>query len=261
MKSYYFSFLVLLVAISLLTSCAKDQLEDMEINTATPTELTDNNELTASITEETTTDQPAAASRSTKCHYELRFEKNQHEYYEGDNIAIEVTTDRKEYIEYMDLYVNDVKVKRETGAPYTWDKNKVDLFHNAKYGRYYLKVVAKDICGYYTEKYYEIDVKKKENYCHYELRFEKNQHEYYEGDDIAIKVKTDRKEYIEYMDLYVNDVKVKRETDAPYTWDKNKVDFFHNAKYGRYHLKVIAKDICGDYTEKYYEIEVKKKKH
>ena len=65
---------------------------------------------------------------------------------------------------------------------------------------------------------------------------------------------------IEYMELYCNGQKIRKESSYPYEWCKgngNSDYQLRNMQKGTYNLKVVVKDKCGKYHEEYCKIYVK----
>jgi hypothetical protein len=72
-----------------------------------------------------------------------------------------VKSEKYQDIEWMELYVNNRKVRRENAAPYEWGKpnsNGDHLLRRMKRGTYKLKCKYKTKCGKYLEKYSTIYV-------------------------------------------------------------------------------------------------------
>ncbi len=201
-------------------------------------------------------------------------------------IYVKVTPEKYQDIDYMELYVNDQYVRKESSFPYEWCRpNQQGDSHlrNLQSGNYELRVKVKDKCGQYYEKTLNVgisnldnpetvsleDVFNDGNSCEWEFDFEEPGYcsntfygrynatfggsEILPGSDIYVKVTPRHYQDIEWVDLYVNGDKKRRENSYPYEWCKPNQpgdNYLRNMPSGTYYLKVGVQDKCGQYHEK-----------
>ncbi|MEE9373318.1 MAG: Ig-like domain-containing protein [Saprospiraceae bacterium] len=99
------------------------------------------------------------------------------------------------------------------------------------------------------------------NTCNWEFRFDKCTDGYKHplGRDYYVRVRADKHQDIEWMELYINGQKISREANAPYDWGlPNSTDdaALRNMSPGSYNIKCVVKDKCGNTHEKYCNITV-----
>lgn len=178
----------------------------------------------------------------------------------GSDYYVKVNAEKYQDIEWMDLYVNGKKVRRENSHPYEWGRPNTSgdgLLRNLQPGNYKLKCVVYDKCGNYHEEYCHFVVKHRQ--CNYDLWYThgKNGKHYRKYSDVYVKVEAARHQDIEWCELYVNGKKVRRENSAPYEWGRPNSNGDHLLKRmepGTYKLRCYYKTKCGQYKEKYSTI-------
>jgi hypothetical protein len=94
-----------------------------------------------------------------------------------------------------------------------------------------------------------------DHHCEWDFWFDtpKSNHSYNSNSDVYVKVDAKHHQDIEWMELYVNNSLVRKETSYPYEWCRHNTNNDHKLrklKKGSYHLRVKVKDKCGDYHEK-----------
>lgn len=187
-------------------------------------------------------------------------------YQAGKDVYVRVKAKKSYDIQWMDLYINGYKVRREMHAPYEWGRPNGGGDHylrKLKKGTYKLKCVVKTKCGYIYKKYCTIYVKGYDPYyCEENAWFIYGKHGtyYHKYSDVYVKVKAQKHQDIEYMDLYVNNKKVRREMHAPYEWGRPNGGgdhYLRNMHPGTYQLKCKVKTKCGKYYTYYSTIYVK----
>jgi hypothetical protein len=191
------------------------------------------------------------------CNSDFWFENIQHgkTYPKGSDVYVRVKA-RKHYdIAWMELYVNNRKIRRENHAPYEWAKPHTNgdyQLKNLRAGTYKLKCLVRTKCGHFYKKYITIYVKGHHNphHCNKKAWFEYGKHgtKYKAGKDVYVRVKAQNSHDIEYMELYVNGRFVRRENHAAYEWGKPHSHGDHllrNMRKGTYKLKCVVKTKCG----------------
>ncbi|MEL6924158.1 MAG: hypothetical protein AAFO94_08930, partial [Bacteroidota bacterium] len=176
----------------------------------------------------------------------------------------------KEYIKYMELYVNGKQVRRESSYPYEWCKkgrNDDVYLRKLKPGTYRIKVVVYDTCGKKSYKECVIYVDGHNNnpvYCkiNAKFRYPVLQKKYYEGQDCYVRLDIDRPDQVRHVELYVNGRFVKKEMNAPYEWARNNGngDYqLRKLKRGTYKILCKIYDKCGKVHKKECTIVVYRK--
>ena len=82
---------------------------------------------------------------------------------------------------------------------------------------------------------------------------------YYAGKDVYVKVAAQKHYDIQYMDLYINGYKVRREMNAPYEWGRpngSGDNYLRNMQRGTYTLKCKIKTTCGEVVWKQKQVTV-----
>ncbi len=192
----------------------------------------------------------------------FKYPQDKGSYTAGKDVYVRVDAKKYQDIEFMELYLNDKLVRKESQYPYEWCKgsgNSDGYLRNMKPGTYKLKVRIKDKCGQYHEKYCIFYVKGDENHppagnCDYQawFKYPKNNGSYDYNADVYVRVDPKKYQDIEFMELYVNNKLVRKESQYPYEWCKgsgNSDSYLRNLKRGTYNLKVRIKDKCGQYHE------------
>lgn len=91
-------------------------------------------------------------SSNTNCHWTSYFQypqNNQH-FNHGCKVYVKVQPQKKQDIAYMELYLNNKFVRKESYYPFEWAKgggNSDHLLRNMSPGTYYLKVKIRTKCG------------------------------------------------------------------------------------------------------------------
>ena len=201
----------------------------------------------------------AEALDFTYCQWNSWFEyPNKHTFYSGEDVYVRVKAQKHYDIKYMDLYVGNHFIRRESSYPYEWCKpgGGDNYLRNLTPGNYKLKCKIYDKCGGCHTIYYDFCVTGgNNNYCNWNSWFKYPQHNkhYNYGCDVYVRVDCQKYQDIEWMELYMNNQFIRKESQYPYEWCKNgsNGDYkLRNMKKGCYHLKVRIKDKCGKINEK-----------
>lgn len=198
----------------------------------------------------------------------FKFPTTHNTYEEGKDVYVRVEPKKQEDIEFVELFVNGNFVRKEENYPFEWCVGQGNSDHHLrkiKQGKYKLKARIKDRCGNYREEYCEFEVKCHNgggNYCEWKswFKYPEAHQEYKEGDNVYVRVETEKYQDIEYMELYLNGKLVRKENNHPYEWcvgTGNSDPYLRNLKPGKYKLEVKIKDRCGNYHEIYCDFEVK----
>ena len=195
----------------------------------------------------------------TSCTWNSFFEyPNKHSYYAGEDIYVRVKAQKQYDINYMEIWVNNKYIRKETSAPYEWAKsgnNGDQYLRNLNPGHYKIKCKIVVKCGGCHYIYYEFDVKGNgNNSCLYDSWFKYPQHNkhYKSGCDMYVRVDCKKYQDIEYMEVYLNNQYIRKETQYPFEWCKGNGngDYkLRNMKKGCHHLKLKIKDKCGNFHE------------
>lgn len=192
-------------------------------------------------------------------------------YEAGKDIYVRIDAQKYQDIEYMELYVNNQFIRKETSYPFEWcvgSGNSDSKLRHMQPGNYKLKVKVKDKCGDYHEKYCDFVIKGHGNggghggHCEWESWF-KNPNcggSYNSGSDVYVKIDPKKYQDIEYIELYVNNQFVRKETSYPYEWcvgSGNSDSYLRHMQPGNYKLKARIKDKCGEYHEIFCDFYVK----
>ncbi|MEM6316237.1 MAG: hypothetical protein AAF960_01125 [Bacteroidota bacterium] len=192
--------------------------------------------------------------------------KNGGVYAAGKDIYVKVGAQNHYDIQYMDLYINGYRVRREMNAPYEWGRPNGggdQYLRNMKPGTYKLKCIATTRCGRTHKKEITIYVKKKNNgYCNTNYWYMTAKHGQHcqKGKDLYVKVGAQKASDVEYMELYINGYRVRREMNAPYEWGRpngGSDQYLRNMKPGTYQLKCKIKTRCGEIIWKKSTVYVK----
>jgi hypothetical protein len=199
------------------------------------------------------------------CDYKAWFKYPQNGKYfnPGTDVYVRLDVQNYHYIKYVELYVNGKFVRKESGYPYEWCKGSGDhdgYLRNLKPGTYRIKARVYDKCGKYKDYYTTIYVKDgnhdddHQQTCKYKswFKYPKNNATYKYGDDVYVRVDTEKYQHIAEMQLYINGNFVRKETQYPYEWCKgsgNSDSYLRNLKRGTYNLKVRVKTKCGKWYE------------
>ena len=184
----------------------------------------------------------------------------------GKNLYIKVKAQNHYDIANMTLYINGYKIRTESSAPYEWARPNSGGDHylrNLKAGNYKLKCVVKTKCGGTYYKTINFCVKgnggNNGNYCAQNYRYLYGQTGCQAGRDLYVKIGAEYNNKVEYMELYINGYKVRREMSAPYEWGRPNGGgdhYLRNMKRGTYQLKCKIKTKCGDIVWKQKQIRV-----
>ena len=200
------------------------------------------------------------------CNYKAWFShpQNGKSYDTGSNVYVKLDAQSYHHIKHVDLYVNGKFVRKESSYPYEWCKgsgNSDSYLRNLKAGTYKLKARVHDKCGKYKDYYSTFYVKGNGHtppgnggHCKYKswFKYPKNNGTYRYGEDVYVRVDTEKYQDIEFMELYVNNKYVRKESNYPYEWCKgsgNSDSYLRNLKRGTYNLKVRVKTRCGKFYE------------
>jgi len=201
----------------------------------------------------------SASADGGYCNKNYWYENIQHgaTYSAGQDVYVKVKAQKHYDIAHMTLYINGYKVRTESSAPYEWGRPNGGGDHylrNLKTGNYKLKCVVKTKCGGTYYKYLDFYVRgghgggHNGGACANNYRYMYGQNGCQAGRDLYVKVGADYHNRVEYMELYINGYKVRREMHAPYEWGKpntNGDHYLRNMKRGTYQLKCKIKTKCG----------------
>lgn len=197
------------------------------------------------------------------CTYKSWFKYPQNGKYfnAGSDVYVKLDAQLFQNIKHVALYVNGKFVRKEINFPYEWAKgsgNSDAYLRNLKPGTYKLKARVFDKCGKYKDYYCTFYVKGHNGGgnqgCKYKswYKYPKNNGTYRYGDDVYVRVDTEKYQDIQEMHLYVNGKFVRKESNYPYEWCKgsgNSDTYLRNLKRGTYNLKVRVKTKCGKWYE------------
>jgi hypothetical protein len=194
---------------------------------------------------------------STYCTWNSWFEyPKKHTFAYGEDIYVRVKAQKHYDIAYMELYVNNKYIRKESSYPYEWCKGSSgdNYLRNLTPGNYKIKCKIVDKCGGCHYIYYDICVTGNYKNCNWNSWFKYPQHNkhYNKGCDVYVKVDCQKYQDIEYMELFLNNQYIRKETSYPFEWCKSGGGDhkLRNLSKGCYHLKVKIKDKCGQYHEK-----------
>ena len=175
-------------------------------------------------------------------------------YQAGKDVYVKVKAQHHYDIKEMTLYINGYKIRTEMNAPYEWARphsNGDNYLRNLKVGNYKLKCVVKTNCGGTYYKYLDFYVRGGNGghgTCANNYRYLYGQNGCQAGRDLYVKVGADYTQKVEWMELYVNGYKVRREMNAPYEWGRPNSggdQLLRNMRRGTYTLKCKIKTKCG----------------
>jgi len=188
--------------------------------------------------------------------YYYKTVKNGDVYPVGKDVYVRVDAGNYRDIKHMTLYLNGYKIRTEMNAPYEWARPNSGGDHylrNLKKGTYKLKCVVKTKCGgtYYKQIIFHVKAHCAPTYCNtnYWYMYGKHGSKCQKGKDLYVKVGAEKHQDVEYMELYINDRKVRREMNAPYEWGRphgGGDHYLRNMRPGTYYLKCKIKTRCGE---------------
>lgn len=200
----------------------------------------------------------------------FKYPKDKQTFSEGKHVYVRVDPKKHQDIQYMELYVNSKLIRKESSYPYEWcrpNSNEDSYLRNLKDGTYKLKVRILDKCGKWHEKYCIIYVKGHHNepgygQCEWEswFKYPKHNSHYEYGKPMYVRVDAKKYQDIQYMELYVNDKMIRKESSYPYEWcrpNSSGDDYLRKLKPGKYELKVKFLDRCHKWHEKVCVIYIK----
>jgi hypothetical protein len=187
----------------------------------------------------------------------FKYPKNGGTFQEGKTVYVRVDPKKYHDIHHMELFVNGKFVRKESRYPYEWAKANSGgdhILRNMRVGTYKLVCKIFDKCGYRKEIRRTIHVGGGGNHCNYKswYKYPKNNGTYRYGDDVYVRVDTEKYQDIEKMELFVNGKFVRKESHYPYEWCKgngNSDGYLRNLKRGTYNLKCRVKTKCGKWYE------------
>ncbi|MCB0631610.1 MAG: Ig-like domain-containing protein [Saprospiraceae bacterium] len=209
---------------------------------------------------------------NAECSYKawFKYPQNGQNYNSGSNVHVYVDAQQYHYINYVELYLNDKLIRKESNYPYEWCKgsgNTDGYLRHLKPGTYKLKARVYDKCGKYKDYYCTFYVKEgdqgnDDQACKYKswYKYPQNNGTYKYGDDVYVRVDTEKYQDIAEMELYVNGKFVRKEATYPYEWCKgsgNTDSYLRNLKRGTYNLKARVKTKCGEWHEYFCKVYVK----
>lgn len=195
----------------------------------------------------------------TLCQWNSTFEyPKKHYFHLGDPIYVRVKPQNQYDIKYMEIWVDNQYIRRETSAPYEWGiaGSHADVYlRNLQPGVHKIKCKILDKCGQSHFIYYEIQIKGENNFCNNSswFKYPQNNKHYHQGNNIYVRVDCQKYQDIEFMELYLNNEFIHKENQYPFEWCKengNSDYKLRNLKKGYYTLKLKIKDKCGKYSEK-----------
>lgn len=195
----------------------------------------------------------------TSCNWSSMFEyPKKHSYNYGEDVYVKVKPQKHYDINYMEIWVNNKYIRKESQYPYEWGKpgsNGDQYLKNLNPGTYKIKCKIVDKCGQHHYIYYDFEVKGNYgNTCNYKswFKYPQNNKHYNYGCDMYVRVDCQKYQDVEYMELYLNNQYIRKESQYPFEWCKgsgNSDYKLRNLKKGCYHLKMKMKDKCGNYHE------------
>ena len=199
----------------------------------------------------------ATADNSGYCNKQFYYEtiKNGDIYPIGKDVYVRVRAQNYHDIDYMTLYINGHKIRREMNAPYEWGRPNGGGDHylrNLPQGNYTLRCVVRTKCGGTYYKTINFYVKhgggNNGGYCEQNYRYIYGQNGCQAGTDLYVKVGADNSSKVEWMELYLNGYKIRREMHAPYEWGRPNGggdNLLRNMSQGTYQLRCKIKTKCG----------------
>ncbi len=201
----------------------------------------------------------------------FKYPQNGKSFNAGSDVYVYVDAQNYSKIKHCELSINGKLVRKETTYPYEWAKGKGShdgYLRNLKPGTYKLKCRVYDKCGKYKDYYCTFYVKGGNDpivgngNCKYKswFKYPKNNGSYRYGDDVYVRVDTEKYQDIQEMHLFVNGKFVRKETNYPYEWCKgtgSSDSYLRNLKRGTYNLKVRVKTKCGKWYEYYCKFYVR----
>ncbi|MDX1940976.1 MAG: hypothetical protein SFU99_10525, partial [Saprospiraceae bacterium] len=196
-------------------------------------------------------------------------ECNKHFEY-GSDVYVYFDAQNHHNIDYCELYVNNKFVRKESQYPYEWCQgsgNSDGYLRDLEPGTYELKCRVYDKCGDYKDyfcKFYVDDHHNGGNNGHCEneawFKYPQNNASYDEGKDVYVKVDPKKHQDVEYMELYVNNKFVRKESQYPYEWcvgNGNSDSYLRDLPEGTYNLKCRVRTKCGEWYEYFCKFYVK----
>ena len=189
-------------------------------------------------------------------------------YQTGKNLYVKVKAQNRYDIKDMTLYINGHKIRTEMNAPYEWARPNAggdNYLRNLQAGNYKLKCVVRTKCGGSYYKIIDFYVRgghgggNNGNYCAQNYRYMYGQNGCQAGRDLYVKIGADNHQKVEWMELYINGYKVRREMSAPYEWGRPNGggdQYLRNMQRGSYQLKCKIKTKCGDVVWKQKQVTV-----
>ena len=210
-------------------------------------------------------DNHSGGDNCTNCDYSawFKYPQNGKHFSVGSDVYVKLDAQKYNYIKYVELYVNGHFVRKESNYPYEWAKgsgNGDGKLRNMQPGTYKLKARVYDRCGKYKDFFCTFYVDGGGNtgggndVCKYKswYKYPKNNGSYRYGDDVYVRVDTEKYQDIAEMHLYVNGQLVRKESQYPYEWCKgsgNSDGQLRNLRRGTYNLKCRVKTKCGKWYE------------
>ncbi len=199
---------------------------------------------------------------NTACNWDFSYNFNCGAHYpSGHNLYVKANPNRYQDIDWMELYINNQFVRKETSYPYEWAKSGSsgdNYLKNLQAGTYTIKIKVKDKCGQYHEKtcvvYIDGGNTGGNTACNWDFSYNFNCGAHYpSGHNLYVKANPNRYQDIDWMELYINNQFVRKETSYPYEWAKSGSsgdNYLKNLQAGTYTIKIKVKDKCGQYHEK-----------
>lgn len=214
----------------------------------------------------------ATAAIEGNCNWKswFKYPQNNKTYEAGKDVYVKVDAQKYQDIAYMELYIGNKLIRKESQYPYEWCKgsgSSDSYLRKMKPGTYKLKCKIKDKCGKYHEVYCTFYVKGDHNggghgKCEYKVwyKYPQNNKTYEAGKDVYVYFDAQNYKYIKEATLYINGKKVRTESSYPYEWCKGSGSsdgYLRKMSPGTYKLECKIKDVCGNYKSYYCTFYVK----
>ena len=142
----------------------------------------------------------------------------------GSRVYVKVDAEQSQDIENMELFINNQSVRTENHSPYEWGKSNSDNdaeLRNMQAGTYDLKVRVLDKCGKTHEKNQTLYIQNTVAQCNWGFDFDMSADQHFEnGSSVYVKVSAYEPRDVEWMELYISNQYVRKESNAPYEWGK-----------------------------------------
>lgn len=197
------------------------------------------------------------------------YPKNKTKIWEGRPIGVNVEVQKRADVKWMELYLNNVLIRRDKRYPYSWGHwdNKL---RNLSAGTYQLKARWLDRCGKFHELASWITIQA----CNYSVKFIRppKGKTFSKGVDLSVLAKASNVKSIVYAELYLNNKLIggvgagyhPRKIEDPWEWGikkyrpSDKIEMLQNMRPGIYKLRLKIADACHEIIEINRSFRVKK---